>query len=101
MFIEVDVVEFSDDSIPYRTVLLNTRSIIHVEPIAKKHHMQYEAGRNQAIINKETDSNVVVSPVESLPTKGAVMFVIGHQVCYYTITPYEEIKTNLLGVTTE
>jgi hypothetical protein len=101
MFIEVDVVEFSDANIPYRTILLNARSITHIEPIAKKHHALYEAGRNQAIINKETDPNVVVSPVENLPPKGAMMFLIGNSALYYTVTPYEQIRTYLLGVTTE
>ena len=102
MFIEVDVVEFMDVNIPFRTVLVNA-GIMHIEPIAAKHRKVYEMSRNKAIEMKSENPDVFVSPVEHLPQSGAVIYMLGamHAPHYFTVTPYAEIRARVLGIKTE
>ena len=98
MFIEIDVVEFTDNDIPYTTIMVNLRSIIHIQPIGKRHRDQYTAGREAAKEKQLLDPNIIVSPIEDLPNSGAVMYLLGgHQApVYYTVTPYTDIKEAIL-----
>lgn len=98
MFIEVDVVEFTDREIPYTTVLVNLNAIAHVQPIGKRHRELYAIGRNNAIEKQLIDPNVMVSPIEHLPNSGAVLHVMGGHLAptYYTVTPFSEIKDAIL-----
>lgn len=102
MFIEVDVVEFADAEIPFRTVLVNT-SLLHIEPIAEKHRNSYTMGRNQSIERQKEEPSTFVSPVEHLPHNGAVLYILGamHMPHYFTVTPYAEIRARVLGLKTD
>lgn len=95
MFIEVDVVEFTDKDIPYTTIMLNMNSVGQFQPIAKRHREAYTAGRNMAIEKSQTDPNVKVSAVEELPHNGAIMSLVGHAVLY-TVTPFADVKKAVL-----
>ncbi len=94
MFVEVDVVEFKDATIPYVSIMLNSRFIRQLEPIGKKHRDAYSKGREMAIEKQITDPNVLVSDVIDLPQQGALIFMDDRSV-YYTVTPFKEIRDSI------
>jgi hypothetical protein len=99
MFLDIDVVEFNDTAIPYRNILLNLSEVSHIEQTNNRHQEMYAAGRQRAIEDHEDDPSVPISPVVHLPQQGAMLVVrtpSGHSHIYYTVTPFTDIRTQVL-----
>ena len=99
MFLDVDVVEFTDDLIPYRNVLINVRNIAHIEAINSRHQAMYAANRERAQLEKEDNPSVQVSNVTELPSGGAMLLCndgSGRSAVYYTVTTYSDVRTQVL-----
>jgi len=97
MFLDLDVVDFTDSDAPFISILLNGSLVRQVQPIDKGIQERYVESRNDAIEKQEDDPNVLVSDVEELPGQGAAIFMIAPQLgVYYTVTPYAQVKEQFM-----
>lgn len=99
MFLDLDVVEFQDADVPFTNIILNSAMVRQVQRIDSNIQSRYLEGRERAIVDKEDDPNITVPTVEELPSQGAVIMMLSPQLgSYYTVTPYEEVKRQLMNV---
>ena len=99
MFLDLDVVDFNDDNVPFVSILLNSALVRQVQPIDNTTQSHYTAGREKALEEQRDDPNVKVSPIMELPGQGAIIHMLSpHLGTYYTVTPYPEVKRQFLVV---
>lgn len=100
MFLDLDVVEFNDSSIPYTSVLLNISMVRQIQRITTRSQERYTRSREQAMVEKEDNPEVFVSDVTELPMHGAEIILLSPQLgIYYTVTPYEDVRRQALELT--
>lgn len=93
MFLDIDVVEFNDASIPFTSILLNAAMVRQIQRVTTRTQERYAKHRAELIAQREDDPNVFVSDVEELPSGGAEVILISAQLgVYYTVTPFEEVR---------
>jgi len=99
MFLDLDVVEFNDSSVPFISILLNSAMVRQVQPIDTNVQSRYLEGRERALEDQRDDQNIKVSPVEALPGQGAMIIMLSPQLgTYYTVTPYEDVKRQFMQI---
>ena len=97
MFLDIDVVEFNDSSVPFTSILLNSAMVRQVQPIDTNVQARYIEGRERALEDQQDDPSIKVSPVEALPSQGAMIIMLSPQLgTYYTVTPYEDVKRQFM-----
>ncbi len=90
-FIEINVIDFQEITLPYTTVTINTNFLVHMEPIAPKHRQSFKKQREMSIERNKKDPDVFVTAFEELPEVGCVLMMQTAGILYAT-TPYNEIK---------
>lgn len=96
MFIEIDVVEFTDVNVPYTTILLNAGTIRQAQPIDTNHRQSFKETRAQRLADKEDDPKVEVTGVEELPHGGGVLYLLSGGV-YYTVEDWASVRDKLMN----
>ena len=98
MFLDLDVVDFSDSDVPFINVIINGSLVRQVQRIDSGVQESYDRGREEAREKQLDDPEVKVSPVEELPSHGAMVVMIApHFGTYYTVTPFDEVKKQFMG----
>tara|TARA_S200002703_G_scaffold79189_1_gene68173 strand:- start:299 stop:622 length:324 start_codon:yes stop_codon:yes gene_type:complete len=99
MFLDLDVVDFSDNEVPFINVVINASLVRQVQRIDSGVQESYERGREDAKDKQMDDPDVKVSPITELPSQGAMIVMIApHFGTYYTVTPFDEVKKQFLGL---
>lgn len=99
MFLDLDVVEFNDSDVPFTNIILNSTFVRQVQRIDSNIQSRYLENREKSRIEHEDDKNVIVPVIDALPSQGAVLMLMSPQMgSYYTVTPYEEVKRQLMAI---
>jgi hypothetical protein len=113
MFLDLDIVEFQDANVPYTNIVLNAGLVRQVQRIdngvqsrfmesRKDHQERYEEFLKDATPYEQEDPQKKILPpssVKELPSQGAVIYMVApHFGTYYTVTPYEEVKAQMLSI---
>jgi len=99
MFLDLDVVDFSDKEVPFINVVVNASLVRQVQRIDSGVQESYDRGREEAKERQLDDPAEKVSPITELPSQGAMIVMIApHFGTYYTVTPYDEVKKQFLGL---
>tara|TARA_S200002703_G_scaffold143328_2_gene136307 strand:- start:420 stop:761 length:342 start_codon:yes stop_codon:yes gene_type:complete len=99
MFLDLDVVDFSDNEVPFINVVVNASLVRQVQRIDSGVQDSYNRGREEAKERQLDDPNEKVSPITELPSQGAMIVMIApHFGTYYTVTPFEQVKEQFLGL---